>query len=73
MNTTQICPSCHGETRRLVYCAISRRHVCAESCALTDADLFLLELSQHRGSLVTAVMAAPASGGAGPVRENNPG
>ncbi len=47
MNTTQICPSCHSETSRLMYCAISRRLVCAESCALTDADLFRLELVQQ--------------------------
>ncbi len=45
-STLQICPSCHSETRRLIFCAINRCLVCAESCALTDADLFLLELVQ---------------------------
>lgn len=47
MNTTQICPSCFSETRRLIYCTIHRRLVCAESCAQTDADLFRLELMQQ--------------------------
>ena len=45
MKTLHICPSCHGETHRLAYCAIRQRLVCAESCALTAAEVFLLNLS----------------------------
>jgi len=63
MNTIQICPSCHSETRRLIYCAINRRLVCAESCAMTDADLFLLELVQPQSTqVVTRSRVANDSG-----------
>ncbi len=41
-----ICPSCHGETPRLTYCTHSHRLLCGD-CALTDADLFFLELVQR--------------------------
>lgn len=54
MEALQICPSCHSETRRLVYCAISRRLVCVESCAMTDADIFRLELVQQVAVSVSA-------------------
>lgn len=45
MKTVQICSSCHGETQRLAYCVIRQRLVCAESCALTEKEAFLLNLS----------------------------
>jgi hypothetical protein len=67
MNTPQICPSCHSETRRLIYCAISRRLVCAESCAMTDADLFLLELVQQN-SVPTVALSIIANDSRRPLK-----
>ncbi len=61
MNTKLICPSCHSETRRLIYCAISRRLVCVESCAMTDADIFLLELVQQQSTPTVAASLSTAS------------
>lgn len=44
MQTIHLCPSCKSETQRLAYCAVRRSLVCAESCALSDTDVFLLNL-----------------------------
>ena len=61
MHTAQICPSFHSETRRLVYCVLRRHLVCAESCAMTDADLFLLELVQPFAAPATMMNSASMS------------
>jgi hypothetical protein len=57
MKTLQICPSCHGETQRMAYCAIRQCLVCAESCALTEREVFLLNLSVLPHPLTTTVSA----------------
>ena len=44
MPTIFVCPVCHSETNRLVYCSSYRREVCPELCALTATEMMFLEL-----------------------------
>ena len=48
MHTIFVCPICHSETNRLIYCSSYRREVCYELCALTAKDLKFLDLISTR-------------------------
>ncbi len=60
MHTIFVCPVCHSETNRLIYCSSHRREVCYELCALTAKDLKFLELISTK---------EPSSGQLLPIRQ----
>ena len=46
MNQPLTCPSCQGETTRLVTCPLCGEEVCLEVCAPTPADLLFYGLTE---------------------------